>query len=111
MPTDLPTADDSSGAASPDDIRLVREMGITHAEFLRTFGCAMEQPYTIEGNTIILDGGERQVRINLAPQRERALGSVRLPVTEVGFQFAGYTRDEVERFMTRLDVYFHRGGG
>jgi hypothetical protein len=92
-------------------MRFAREMGITRAEFLRTFARAIEEPYTVEGDVIILTSDGREVRIGLAPQRERALGVVRLPVTEVAFQFSGYTRVEVERFMSRLDLYFHRGGG
>jgi hypothetical protein len=87
-------------------------MGTSHAEFLRTFArAAGDRPYIVEGNAIILTDEGRQARISLSPQRERVLASVRLPTTVVGFQFSGYTREEVERFMNRFDLHFHRGGG
>jgi hypothetical protein len=85
-------------------------MAISHTAFLRTLPRAVAgRPYTVEGDAIILVDEGRQARIALSPQHERVLGSVRLPTTLVAFQFSGYTWDEVERFMRRFDLYFHRG--
>jgi len=89
-----------------------RDMGISHAEFLRTFTSAFrDRPYTRDGDALILSDEKRQARIELSPQVERVLASVRLPTTLVTFQFVGYSHHEVEAFMRRFDLYFHRGGG
>ncbi len=100
-----------NASAKPEEISFTREMGTSHAEFFRTLPRAVGgQPYTIEDDRIILAEGERQVPISLSPQRERILASVKLPTTVVAFQFSGYTREEVERFMNHFDLCFHRGG-
>jgi hypothetical protein len=102
----------SIASATREEISFSREMGIGHAEFLRTLPRAVAGlPYTVEDDTVILDDGGRRLRISLSPRGERVVGSVRLPTSVVSFKFSGYTRGEVERFMNRFDLYFHRGGG
>lgn len=87
-------------------------MGLSRAEFLRIFARAhQDRAYQVDGNAIILAQDGRRVRISLAAQAERVIASVRLPTILVEFHFAGYTRGEVEQFMKRFDLYFHRGGG
>jgi len=93
-------------------IRFRREMSITLKEFLRSLPPAVAPtPHTVSGRTITIDDGDRSVRIELSPERERRLGLLRLPVTEVVFTFQGYDRTEFERFMQRFDRAFQRGGG
>jgi hypothetical protein len=106
-----------TGPADPapeasEAIRFSREMSITLKEFLRSLPPAVAPiPFTVSGRTITIDDGNRSVRIELSPERERRLGLLRLPVTDVAFTFQGYDRPEFERFMQRFDRAFQRGGG
>lgn len=93
-------------------IRIRREMGVTHAEFLRILagvpGC--ENP-AVAGNIVNLGGSGRQVQIHLSPEKERRLGALRLPSTTMDMIFSGYGKAEIERFLTILDSHFRRSGG
>jgi hypothetical protein len=51
------------------------------------------------------------VKILLHPTRERRLGILALPVTPVEFSFQCLAPGERERFMTRFERHFQRGGG
>ena len=92
--------------------RFSHEMGITRAEFLRTLPAAVgEQRFTVVDDSVRIEEGTRRLLISLENQRERVIGSLRLPILTVNFEFRGYASDEVERFMERFMLYFHRGGG
>jgi len=98
--------------AQADSISFVRKMGISHAEFFRTLPAAIgHRPYTVSDNTVVITDATRQAQIQLSAERERKLGSLRLPSTTVSFIFTGYARSEVERFMMQFDLCFQRGGG
>jgi hypothetical protein len=87
-------------------------MGITRTEFLRTLPAAVgDHSYTVVDNCVKIEDGPRWLQITLADQRERVIGALRLPLLTVGFEFRGYADYEVERFMKRFMLYFHRGGG
>ena len=92
--------------------RISHEMGITRTEFLRTLPAAVgKQSYVVANDSVIIEEGQRRLLISLEDERERIIGSLRLPVVTVNFVFRGYAKDEIERFMERFMLYFHRGGG
>ena len=87
-------------------------MGFTRAEFLRTLPAAVgDLPFTVVGGCVKIEDGARRLQISLAEQRERVIGALRLPMLTVDFEFCGYASHEVEHFMKRFMLYFHRGGG
>ncbi len=87
-------------------------MGISHAEFFRTLPAALAgRPHQITGNRVLVREGERRIVIHLSPQRERAIGALRLPKTDVRFSFTGYPRQAIEDFMAYFNSRFQRGGG
>jgi hypothetical protein len=103
---------DEAARDRAEPIRFSREMSITHKEFLRSLPPAVAPaPFTVSGRTVTIDDDGRSVRIDLSPERERRLGTLRLPVTVVEFTFQGYGRAEFDRFMQRFDRAFQRGGG
>lgn len=93
--------------------RVRKEMGFSHAEFLRIlprFAAGLET--VVSGNRIVLSDGKRRAEIILAEEQERALGPiVRLPYTVVEVLLTGYGQAERERFLARFDRHFFKGGG
>ena len=89
-----------------------REMGLSHAEFLRSLPAAMgDQSFSVVDSTVTVEAGQKRLRISLAPPQERRIGLLRLPVTWVTFEFDGYAESEVEVFMENFERHFQRGGG
>ena len=98
---------------APDDrITLRREMGLSHGEFFRSLPAAMgDRRFSVSAPTVTMAEGARRLEITLAPERERRIGLLRLPVTCVTFDFTGYSEAEVEAFMRRFERHYQRGGG
>jgi hypothetical protein len=101
-----------NAAESDAVVTLRREMGMSHAEFFRSLPAAMgEQAFSICGSTVTAENGSRRLIISLAPEQERRIALLRLPVTWVIFDFTGYSEAEVEAFMRRFERHYQRGGG
>ncbi|MEZ5538184.1 MAG: hypothetical protein R3F02_21455 [Thiolinea sp.] len=67
--------------------------------------------YEVSGNQIIVrDHGKRLV-IDLVYEGERHLGSLDLPMTQVNYEFIGYTQEEMGEFMEHLKLHEMRMGG
>lgn len=99
-------------STSNSDIIFTREMGYTHADFFRTLPAAIEnKPHVIDGKQIIVMEDDRSLTITLAPETQRKIASLQLPVTQVTFYFSGYSQSDVDDFMQRFELYFRRGGG
>ena len=89
-----------------------RELGLTHAEFLRFLPPAIaHRPFSVTGRTVQIEDGERHVVIELGPQQCRRIASLQLPYVEARFTFVGFELAEREAFMARFERYFQRGGG
>ena len=87
-------------------------MGLTHAEFFHNLPRAIEQrSYTVSGNTVTVDLGDRQVHISLGEQQVRRIAMLSLPYALIGFRFEGFSDVQQEAFMSRFNLYFQRGGG
>jgi hypothetical protein len=89
-----------------------RQMGLTRNEFLRTLPEAVGHPdYRIDGDRIEIEDPAGPILIQLGPAEERLIGMLRLPLIRVVFQFGGMHRADRERFMSRFERHFQRGGG
>lgn len=89
-----------------------REMGVTHSDFLRTLPKALgEIPFYITGATVTVQDGPRRLTIRLGPEQERRIAMLRLPATQVHFEFLDYREVEIATFMRRFERCFQRGGG
>jgi hypothetical protein len=96
----------------PAPVILIREMGLTHAEFFRTLPSAMgDQTFSVSDLTVTTKSEAHRLTIKLAPEQERRIGFLRLPVTWVTFEFVGHTQDDIDSFMRRFERRFQRGGG
>lgn len=89
------------------------EMGFTEPDFIRTIGQFMDgEPYKVNGSRIEIPGAGKTVTISLSGHRERRIGpTIRLPLMDVEFVFAGFPEEERKAFMQRFDMIFRRGGG
>jgi len=96
----------------PVTITHAREMGITHAELFRLLPRLLQgQVWDGETGLIHVANGSRQLYIRYQPEGERRIASLRLPVTQMTFDFDGYGNDEAAAFMQHFDKTYQRGGG
>jgi hypothetical protein len=87
-------------------------MGLTPEEFLRTLPAALgDRDYSLRGQEILIRHPHGRIRILLHPIRQRKIGMLTLPVTSVEFCLQELGQEERQRFMTRFERYFQRGGG
>lgn len=107
-----PVAEPDAGESRDGIRRVVKDMGITHADFFRSIRPLLEAAdHTLrdDGVTLRLDGGI--VEIRLGPESRRSLGNFHLPRTRVDLRFQNCAADSIEAFIARFDTRFHRGGG
>lgn len=89
-----------------------KEMGITHAEFLRVIGRALaERPHRVDGSRVHLAEEGRALTITLGPEGERRIALMTIPVTHVRLAFRGYRKSETAETLAWFDRWFQRGGG
>lgn len=93
-------------------MRISKEMGVSHAEFLsalpRLFTAG---DYRIQGNTVIHESEGHRVTFELGPEHRRTIGSMTLPATRVELSLEGFGEQELREFLDRFDLRFRRGGG
>jgi len=91
---------------------LVKEMGLTHADFFRLLPRAMgEHAYRIEGSSVDADVHDGSLKIVIGPQKTRRIALLHLPYAEVSFTFVGVSESQRLEFMEHFDLHFQRGGG
>ncbi len=91
-----------------------RMMSISHAEFLRSLEpLGRYYAYRIEpsGREVLVQDPMGQIEISLGEEQRHRLGSLQLPQTMVTFRFGLLDTGSVERFLSRFDLCFRRGGG
>lgn len=99
-------------SAEPNTLIFGREMSITHAEFFRILPSVPgTRSVSVIDNEVWIVEGEREILIQLSEVRERVIGALRLPVTDVALRFSGFTDVEAKKFMAGFDLHYRRGGG
>jgi hypothetical protein len=95
-------------------LELNREMGISHSEFHRLLPAAAPG-FQISGNGVEIRVANPQtgqlMEIVLGPERQRRLGMLALPVTDVRLRLSGFEQDQLQAFLKRFDLAYQRGGG
>ncbi len=89
------------------------EMGISHADFRRIF------PRLVRDAESDFDGSRAHVRwpdgsrlvVHVAPEGERRIALLRLPTTDLRFEFHAFSASRCAAFMQRFDRAFQKGGG
>ena len=89
-----------------------KEMGYTHADFLRLLPRAVGgADIRIDGRVIQVNAGDRGLRIDLSEESVRRLGNFRLPVTHVRLTFQGYSDAQRDALLARFWQTYQKGGG
>lgn len=89
-----------------------KEMGYTHADFLRLLPKAVAgAEIRMDGNVAQVSDGQRQLRIELSEETVRRLGNFQIPVTHVRLTFSGYSDAERQRALDRFWKAYQKGGG
>ena len=87
-------------------------MSITHAEFFRILpSVAGTRGVRVKGDKVWIVEEGREIWIRLSEEKERVIGALRLPMTDIELQFFGHTDLEAKDFMDRFDLHYRRGGG
>ncbi len=91
---------------------LHREMGLSHAEFFRSLPAVVRgRDWRVDGAIVTIQEPEGPVVIRLSPQGERRIALIRLPVTQVTFEFPEHDSAAAAAFMRRFERHYQRGGG
>ncbi len=105
-------AEDAAGESRGDVVRIVKDMGITHAEFFRTVQSLLEgEDAELCEDGVTIRRGPARIDIQLGPEGTRALGRFHLPRTAVELVFRDYPAADAAAFVERFDTRFRRGGG
>lgn len=100
-------------AEAPPPHRVIKDMGITHAEFHRILPSLFTDAVpVVQGSTVSASwpAGRRLV-ITLGPEQQRRIALLALPRTLVTLDFQGFTPDQRSAFLRHFDRRFQRGGG
>lgn len=92
--------------------RVVKEMGISHAEFFRVLPKLLDGLTSeTEGNRVRIQDDGGTVEIVLGEEQVRSLGLVRLPYTNVELIFHQIDEARRQAFIAEFELQFFRGGG
>ncbi|MEQ8321060.1 MAG: hypothetical protein RH946_12395 [Rhodospirillales bacterium] len=95
-------------------VTINKQMGITHAEFVRLLPRALKSHhFQVHDNTTVrVEGGHgKHIDIGLGPEQVRQIALMRIATTAVTLSFTGYSEAERKAFLEQFDRAYHRGGG
>jgi len=94
-------------------VTLVKNMGITHAEFIRLLPRAVKSHhFWVHDTKVRVEGGHgKHIDIELGPEQMRQIALMRIATTDVTITFNGYSEAERNDFLGNFDRAYHRGGG
>jgi hypothetical protein len=96
----------------PNSVSFRLEMAITYAELLRILPLAIEgRRYRVRDGEILIFEVDRKISIKLLKENVRVIAALRLSMINIEFSFQGYSKADIEDFMRRFKLHFHRGGG
>ncbi len=91
-----------------------RDMGCSEQDFYRILPSAIAgYTFSLDGNRVTICDAEKNQQLRLTVNRlpDREIGMIRIPRIEVEFAFHNFTVAERQRFLTRFDHSYQRGGG
>ena len=93
-------------------MKIVRQMGYTHADFFRLLPGAMgDYRYEVDGLRVLAQVGEGTLTITLGPEGQRRLVLVVIPQTTIMFEYQGVSDVDREAFVKFFDLRFMKGLG
>jgi len=93
-------------------MKIVKEMGYTHADFFRLLPGAMgSTPYEINGLEVNCHLPSGILKITLGEERQRKLVLVVLPCTTITFDYQNVSDEDRESFSKYFELRFMKGLG
>ena len=93
-------------------MKIVKEMGYTHADFFRLLPRALgHTPYEINGLVVNCTLPSGRLRITLGEERERRLVLVSIPCTTITFEYINVSEEVREKFNKYFELRFMKGLG
>ena len=94
-----------------DPVRVIYAQ-CSHAEFMRTLPSAVNFcPYEIVDNKVIVHDDNKSINITIHDKPIKTLGSLKLPMEEIRFEFQGYTESDADIFMQHYRTHNLKCGG
>ncbi|HBA65090.1 MAG TPA: hypothetical protein DCZ48_02720 [Methylococcaceae bacterium] len=90
---------------------VVKVLAMKQDDFVRHLPFLLPNGYSVDTETWVFKEPRRMLTIRMHSTADRVLGSLRLPLLRVEFEFDAYSEQEVDVFMRRLSQVYHRGGG
>ena len=91
-------------------MKIVKEMGYTHADFFRLLPRAMgSYPYEVNGLEVNCTLPSGTLKITLGEERERRLVLVVIPCTTITFEYHNVTEQDREAFVNYFELRFMKG--
>jgi hypothetical protein len=100
--------------SAADEVRVERPaMGLSHDDFFRVFPSVVAPAaWRREGYTVHVEWADgARLAATVSVQKLRRIASLSLPYVDIRFCFVGMALAERERFLTRFDRAFQKGGG
>ena len=97
-----------------EQIEIARnDMGITHSDFQRIFPRLIEdcKNFIVGTETTVNWSSGQKLTVYVSKEKIRNIAVLRIPYVDLRFVFVGFLLHDVERFMVRFDLAFHKGGG
>lgn len=87
-------------------------MGFTRVEFMRILPAALhDYPYHVEGNSIVVNIGDKTLHITLGEEQVRRIALLALPYIPVAFDYTQVDETAFKTFLKQFDLYYRKGGG
>jgi len=98
---------------SADPVIIQKQMGITHAEFMRLLPRALgSDDFRVNAKTIDFTPKQgASLKIQLGTEGVRQIALMKMPTTPVTLTLAGISDDERDAMLLRFDRAYQRGGG
>jgi len=98
---------------SADPIVIQKQMGITHAEFMRLLPRALgSDDYKVSVKTIdFTPKPGTSLKIQLGTESVRQIALMKMPTTPVTLTLVGLSDEERDAMLRRFDRAYQRGGG
>jgi len=100
--------------AEEAEVRVERPaMGMSHDDFFRVFPLVVAPAeWRRDGLTIYVElGPGASIAASVSAQKLRRIASLSLPYVDIALCFRGVAAADRERFLTRFDRAFQKGGG
>ena len=93
-------------------MKIVREMGYTHADFFRLLPNAMgHHQYITKDSSVECPLATGKLTITLGPESVRRLVLVEIPCTRIVFEFENVPEQDRENFLHYFNLRFMKGLG